>query len=258
MHDGKAGLAPAFFLAARGPSCEDPIPMHLVVLHGANGGSVEIEPLRRALGDYFEVTAPDWLGHGGRPVPKDIDVASLAADFIAWMDGRGIERAWIAGYSLGGLIGLYMARHFPGRVEGVMALASKVMLDAPTIKYWTYLAGVGRLEGSERAMQLEKTHAPNDWRDVARLNQRFFETLGKAPPLDAQALGEITCPVMLVNGDRDQVVPWSETVAVGKLIARTKLGKFYGLGHPIRLVPVFAVARALDRWVRELRGDAGA
>lgn len=232
--------------------------MHLVLLHGANGGSVEIAPLRAALSDYFEVSAPDWLGHGGRPVPKDIDVPALAADFIDWMDGRGIESAWIAGYSLGGYVAFYMARHFPERVEGVMALASKAILDAPTIKYWTYLAGVGRLEGSERAKQLERTHAPNDWREVARLNQRFFEALGKTPPLDAEALGEIACPVMLVNGDRDQLVPWGETVALGKLIARSKLAKFYGLAHPIRLVPVFSVARALDQWVRELQKEPGA
>ena len=232
--------------------------MHLVLLHGANGGSVEIEPLRIALSDYFEVSTPDWLGHGGRPVPKDIDVPALAADFIDWMDGRGIASAWIAGYSLGGYVALYMARHFPERVEGVMALACKVILDAPTIRYWTYLAGVGRLEGSERAKQLERTHAPNDWRDGARLNQRLFEALGKAPALDEKALGEIACPVMLVNGDRDQLVPWGETVALGKLIARSKLGKFYGLAHPIRLVPVFAVARALHGWVREAREKSGA
>ena len=230
--------------------------MHLVLLHGANGGSVEIEPLRAALSDYFEVSAPDWLGHGGRPLPKDIDVPALAADFIDWMDAHGIERAWIAGYSLGGLIGLYMARHIPGRVQGVMALASKVIPDAPSIKHWTYLASVARLEGSERAKQLEKTHAPNDWRDVARMNQRFFESLGKAPPLDAEALGKIACPVMLVNGDRDQLVSWDETVALGKLIPRSKVVKFYGLAHPMRLVPVFAVARALGEWRKTAAGES--
>jgi|SRR5687768_9915818 len=232
--------------------------MHLVLLHGANGGSVEIEPLRAALSDYFEVSAPDWLGHGGRPVPKDIDVPALAADFIDGMNRRGIERAWIAGYSVGGYIALYMARRFPERVQGVMALATKAILDAPTIRHWTYLAGVGRLEASERARQLERTHAPNDWRDVARLNQRFFEALGKDPPLDARALGGIACPVMLVNGDRDQLVPWRETVSLGKLIARSKLVKFYGLAHPLRLVPLFAVARALDQWMRELQAQPGA
>jgi pimeloyl-ACP methyl ester carboxylesterase len=231
--------------------------MHLVLLHGANGGSVEIAPLRAALDDYFEVCAPDWLGHGGRPVPKDIDVPALAADFIDCMDGRGIGSAWIAGYSLGGYVALYMARHFPDRVEGVMTLASKAILDEATIKYWTYLAGVARLEASERAKQLQKTHAPNDWRDVARLNQRFFEALGKKPPLDTEALTAIACPVMLVNGDRDQLVPWAETAALGKLIPRAKLAKFYGLAHPIRLVPVFAVARALDRWARELQEEPG-
>ncbi|HYC38554.1 MAG TPA: alpha/beta fold hydrolase [Usitatibacter sp.] len=227
----------------------------LVLLHGANGGSAEIEPLRAALSDYFEVSAPDWLGHGGRPLPPDIDMPSLAADFIDWMDGHGIESAWIAGYSLGGSIALYLARHYPERVDGVMALAAKVVFDAPTLKHWTYLASVGRLEGSERAKQLEKTHAPNDWRDVARMNQRFFEALAKSPPLDAKALGEIACPVMLANANRDQIVPWGETLALGKLIPRSKLVMFYGLAHPIRVVPVFSVARALDQWVRELQKE---
>lgn len=232
--------------------------MHLVLLHGANGGSVEIEPMRAALGDYFEVSAPDWLGHGGRPVPKDIDVPALAADFLGWMDGRGIGSAWIAGYSVGGYVALYMARHFPARVEGVMALATKAILDAPTIKHWIHLASVGRLEGTERAQQLEKTHAPNDWRDVARLNQRFFAALAEEPPLDAVALGEIARPVMLVNGDTDKLVPWGETAELGKVIPRSKLVKFYGFAHPMQLVPVFAVARALGEWARALQEETGA
>lgn len=232
--------------------------MHLVLLHGANGGSVGIEPLRAALGDYFEVSVPDWLGHGGRPLPKDIDVPALAADFLGWMDGSGIESAWIGGYSVSGYVALYMARHFPARVEGVMALATKAILDAPTIRHWIHLASVARLEGTERAKQLEKTHAPNDWRDVACLNQRFFEALGRQPPLDAAALGEIARPVMLVNGDTDKLVPWGETVALGKAIPRSKLVKFYGFAHPIQLVPVFAVARALGQWAREPRKQAGA
>ena len=218
------------------------------VLLIAFGGPERMEDVRPFLDNVLR----------GRPVPKDIGMPALAADFIEWMDGRGIERAWIAGYSVGGYIALYMARHFPERVEGVMALASKAVLDAPTIAHWSYLASVGRLEGSERARQLEKTHAPSDWRDVARLNQRFFEAIGTAPPLGANALGEIACPVMLVNGDRDQLVPWDETVALAKLIPRSKLVKFYGLAHPMRLVPVFAVARALGEWVRELRKEPGA
>src|SRR5688572_23708966 len=156
--------------------------MHLVLLHGANGGSVEIEPLRAALSDYFEVSAPDWLGHGGRPVPKDIDVPALAADFIDGMNRRGIERAWIAGYSVGGYIALYMARRFPERVQGVRRPATKATLDAPTIGHWPSRAGAGRLGGSGRARQLERTHAPNDGRDGGRLNQRFFEAPGKDPP----------------------------------------------------------------------------
>ena len=223
-----------------------------MLLHGANGSSSEIEPLAAALREHFEVFVPDWLGHGGREVPADIDVPALAADFIDAMDGRAIEHAWIAGYSVGGYLALYLAHRFPERVAGVFTLGTKFVHDAKTIAHWTYLASVERLEPRPRAMELARSHAPRDWREVARLNSRFFAGLGRESPLDDDALRAIDCPVMLANSNRDPIVPWEETLATARLLPHNKLVMFYGLAHPLRTVPVGSLAKALGDWV-----DAG-
>lgn len=226
-------------------------PPQVVVIHGANGSAAEIEPLSAALRPYAEVAAPDLIGHGGRPVPELFTLRELADDVVRWLDARGIRRAFLVGYSVGGLVALLIARHFPQHVAGVCCIATKTVIDEATVGHWTYLASVERLgrPGNPRAAQLEKTHAPQDWRDVARANQRFFAELGRAPPIDAAALGAIRAPVMLVSSNRDPLVPWAETLALARLIPGSKLVMFYGLAHPIAQVPVHSVARVIHDWI---------
>ena len=48
--------------------------------------------------------------------------------------------------------------------------------------------------GRSAPSQRERTHAPKTGRTLAPAWTTFFETLGKAPPLDAEALGEIAIP----------------------------------------------------------------
>jgi hypothetical protein len=47
------------------------------------------------------------------------------------------------------------------------------------------------------------------------------------------------------------LVPWQETLDLGRRIPGAKLAMFYGLGHPIARVPVERVAAAIDGWMRE-------
>ena len=227
----------------------------VVVLHGANGSAAEIEPLSAALRAFAPVFTPNLPGHGGRPVPQRMSIADHAADVLAAIEAERIDRPFIVGYSLGGLVGMYLARHHPERVRGVCAVGTKVVFDAATVKHWTYLVDPARLgrPGNPRAGQLEKTHAPQDWRAVAMANSRLFEDLGRAPPLDDAAIGAISVPLMLANSNRDQIVPWAETLAIRKLVPASKLVMFYGLAHPITVVPVHSLAPMIDAWMKEMR-----
>ena len=224
----------------------------VVLIHGALGCSAEIEPLTAAFRPYGEVRAPNLVGHGGRPVPERLSIRDHAEDLIAYLDREGIERAFFVGYSLGGYIALYLARHFPGRVQGASTIAAKLVFDAGTVKHWTHLADPDRLRANGRALVHEKNHAPQDWVAVARANSRLFADLGHEPQLRNEDLAAISVPVMIVASDRDQIAPWAETRAIGKLIPASEIAMFYGAAHPLAAVPVLPVARTIAAWMEKV------
>jgi len=224
----------------------------VLVLHGSNGSAAEMEPLTAALRAYVpDARAIDLLGHGGRPVPERFSTRAFAEDVVAWLDRERIDRTTVLGYSTGGYLALYLARHFPERIERAVALATKYVFDASSIAHWVHLAQPERLKlrGGPRLANLQRFHAPQSWEAVTLANARYFEDLGREPPLSDRDLGSIRPRVMLVSSDRDQLVPWKEMLDLRRLIPGCHLAMFYGGAHPIAAVPVMGVARAIGQWV---------
>ena len=221
----------------------------MILLHGAMGCTAEIEPLAAAFRHYTDVTAPNLLGHGGRPIPERLDIGAMARDVVDQCDHAGIGRTFVAGYSLGATLALYLARHFPDRFAGAIALAPKVVFDAQTVSHWTHLADPDRLRRNGRALAHEKNHAPQDWVELTRVNIALFQELGEHPPLGDSDLAAIAIPVMIVSSDRDPLVPWDEAKAIAKGIAGSHLAMFYGASHPLAAVPVHPIARTVSAWM---------
>jgi pimeloyl-ACP methyl ester carboxylesterase len=228
----------------------------MIFLHGANSAGLELKPFVEAMKPYAAVRTPDWLGHGGRPIPEHITLRSLADDIVAWMDREGLEREVIGGYSLGGTLALVAARHHPGRFKGVVAMASKHLFDAATVERWKYLASPERVERirfpwGTRVEELTRLHAPNHWKDVLAANCRLFDHLGLEAPLSHDDLRAIQAPVIIVSSNLDQIVPWEETMALGRALAKPHIAMFHGAAHPLTSTPLGPIARTLDAWMRD-------
>jgi pimeloyl-ACP methyl ester carboxylesterase len=91
----------------------------LVLLHGAFG-TIEscFAGLLPVLADHFEVIAVELQGHGRtRDVDRPLTYDGMAADIGALLDGFGIERAHVVGYSLGGAVALLLALDRPDLVD---------------------------------------------------------------------------------------------------------------------------------------------
>ena len=202
---------------------------------------------------------PNMLAHGGRPVPKHITIEDLATDIIAYMDEQHLSHAYVFGYSSGACLALYLARHFPERFDGVCTLAAKYVFDPKTVAHWMYLTNPERLgrPGNKRAAELAETHAPQDWVEVTNSNRRLFEEYGLNPPLLEKDLRAIPIPALLFSSDKDQLVPLSETLALGKLIADSRVVTFAGQAHPLSIVPLTTMARTMCDWISEIE-DRGA
>jgi 3-oxoadipate enol-lactonase len=65
---------------------------------------------------HYRVLRYDTRGHGRSALPSSsFGMRELAEDVIAIMDHAGIERAHFCGLSMGGMTGMYLARHHAGR-----------------------------------------------------------------------------------------------------------------------------------------------
>ncbi|MBN9620419.1 MAG: alpha/beta fold hydrolase, partial [Actinobacteria bacterium] len=100
--------------------------------------------LAPALAERFRLIRIETRGHGGSPTPPatgPVTLADLAADVLAVLDELGVNRAHVAGLSLGGLTALWLAAHAPHRVGRIAVLCAAI--DQPRQKWQDRAAAVG-------------------------------------------------------------------------------------------------------------------
>jgi 3-oxoadipate enol-lactonase/4-carboxymuconolactone decarboxylase len=78
----------------------------------------------------LHVVRMDTRGHGRSDAPSgDYSLQELADDAIAVLDDAGLERAAVAGVSLGGMIAMTMALDHPHRVSALIPVCTSATMD---------------------------------------------------------------------------------------------------------------------------------
>jgi pimeloyl-ACP methyl ester carboxylesterase len=97
----------------------------VVLLHGRNFPSSYWAPVIRTLSDAgYRVVVPDQIGFGKSSKPSaDLHFDTLARNTIALLDHLQIAKADIVAHSLGGMLGVRIARAFPDRVAHLLLTA---------------------------------------------------------------------------------------------------------------------------------------
>ena len=95
----------------------------LIFLAGYANTPHFFDSLAKTFTNRFHVLGLTRRGHGESEQPKSsYDIATLAADILAFMDALGIERAVLAGHSFAGREMMYLATHRPDRLSGLVFL----------------------------------------------------------------------------------------------------------------------------------------
>jgi pimeloyl-ACP methyl ester carboxylesterase len=102
----------------------------VVLLHGRNFPSSYWAPEIKILNDAgYRVVVPDQIGFGKSSKPSgDLHFDTLARNTIALLDHLGIAKAEIVAHSLGGMLGVRIARAYPDRVAHLL-LAAPIGLE---------------------------------------------------------------------------------------------------------------------------------
>jgi pimeloyl-ACP methyl ester carboxylesterase len=220
----------------------------LVCLHGFTDTWRTWELVLGALERHHEVLAPTLPGHaGGPPLQGEVDDALIADAIERAMDDAGFETAHIVGNSLGGYVALQLATR--GRARSVVAFApaggwaegdtqpapragtrqslkdtlalQAQMHDQAKVAAPHAEAIMASAEGRRRATRLIATnfeHIPAEL--LAHQLLGVAGCSGARPMIEYALRGgyaldaqKITCPVRIVWGTDDRLLPWPSAAA---------------------------------------------
>jgi pimeloyl-ACP methyl ester carboxylesterase len=210
----------------------------LVCLHGFIDTWRTWELVLPALETHHDVLAVTLAGHaGGPPIDGEITAGALAGAVERAMDAAGFETAHVVGNSLGGYLALELAAR--GRAETVVALAPAGGWERGDASYQDTLrlqaamhdtlkgvaphahAVLASPEGRRRATQHIATrfeHIPAELIAHQMLgaascdaSHALIDAAARMDwSLDAQS---IACPVRIVWGTDDRLLPWPSAAA---------------------------------------------
>ncbi len=172
-----------------------------------------------ALAGPYRVLRYDTRGHGGSPVvagPATIE--ALADDLAGLLDALQVERAHVVGLSLGGMTAQSLAARRPGRVHGLVLMATAAYMPDG----WDARAATVRAQGMGAIVDAVLTRwftpgfrashpemvAPHRERFVAMDPEGYAACCAAIGAMDLRpSNAAITAPTLIVAGADDPATP---------------------------------------------------
>ena len=167
----------------------------LILLHG-NGESCEyFKNQIDAFSSRFHVYALDTRGHGKTPRgERPFTIRQFAEDLLGFMDGHGIGRAHLLGFSDGGNIALVFAIRHPERVNRLILNGAN--LNAGGVKRTVQIP-------IELGCRIARLFAGRS--DGARRHAELLGLMVNDPNVPAGELSKITAKTLVIAGTKDMI-----------------------------------------------------
>ncbi len=120
----------------------------VLVLSNSLGSTLAMwDPQADALAGRFRLVRYDIRGHGASPAPPGpYSLDDVGADLVALLDRLGVERAHVAGLSLGGMTAMWLGVNAPARLDRLVLLCTSARLGPPAM--WAERAATVREQGT--------------------------------------------------------------------------------------------------------------
>jgi pimeloyl-ACP methyl ester carboxylesterase len=258
----------------------------LLLVHGGPGtyDHSYFKPWFGQLAADLQVVYLDLRGHGRSDWPDatDFSFEQCADDVRAFCDAVGLERPVVLGHSMGGFVAMLCGSRHPGHASGLIVVGTNARFDLERL-----VEGVRAVTGTAAADVARRSYSGDQVSDEEWAG--VFAAFGPHVPtaevlarrrrnLEVSAVGmdllrsfdcrhelaAVTCPVLVIAGQRDGVMPISAgqeivdwlPAGIGELVVLPDAGHFPWLDTP---GPFFArisefASRVTER-DRRLGGD---
>ncbi|MEU5434489.1 alpha/beta hydrolase [Streptomyces sp. NPDC020719] len=244
----------------------------VVLLHALSLDSSMWDAQRYALERRgHPVVAPDQRGFGTSPLgdgPPSLD--TVADDLARDLDRRGIDRAVLAGVSMGGYVAMEFLRRHPGRALGLALMSTRAEADdeaaragregfaalmadpakARAVIESTAPRLVGATTHSERPQVQARLRAALAGVSPAALAWTQRAIAARADATDVLRATDI--PAVVITGAEDELVSSADARAMAEALPRGRQVVIPGSGHLPPLEAPAATLAELDALIAEV------
>ncbi|MDD5367702.1 MAG: alpha/beta fold hydrolase [Anaerolineaceae bacterium] len=215
----------------------------LVLIHGFPLERVIWEPMIPLIRKDVRVISPDLRGFGRSEATRGVSGMRLLADDIAGLlDHLKIDRAVIAGHSMGGYVALAFAQAYPGRISALGMIASQSIADTPEKRAGRYAqAEAVTRSGAQSVADSMASKLTGDPNLQAKLYDLILHTNPDGIVAALKGMGErgdsvgflsdITVPAAVIHGCHDVLIPIERARETAAGIPRAILTEIPQAGH---------------------------
>lgn len=216
----------------------------VVLVHGIGASSRYFEPLARELSRDHSVYCIELPGHAGLDRPREpLTMAGYGAAVAAALRQAGIEDALLAGHSMGCQVVVEAALADP-------SLVASLLLLAPTVNRAERSIAAQAFRLAQDTVHEEMAVNRIVFTDYLRAGPRWYlRTLRRM--MDhrmEERLAHVQCPVAVISGSRDPIVPRSWLLRLEQAREGVVLGEVPAAPH----VLMWTHPSQTAEWVRKL------
>jgi len=181
------------------------VPLLLLSGGGISRSIKDFEKCIPSLSEHFRIIAPDTPGQGKSEQLDSMSYEILTNCMSGLLDSLKMDSAYVMGWSDGGIVGILLAEKRPDKVRKVIAVgANNGLKPAIPPNYSPEPMPIDEwAKHNKEAIEEYVRILPRDWRRLVNdLNTMWYadEYFSKS------IYGRITIPVMIVLGDRDDII----------------------------------------------------
>jgi len=229
----------------------------IILIHGFLYHTVMWEKNIDALAEKFKVYAIDLWGWGysERLKEKEYSFERYGKQIVGFMDALNIKKATLVGQSMGGGISVYVAAHYPERVDRL------ILVDPAVIPYPMTTIGkiyqfpfIGEFMNAIPGNALMENNIKTIWfYDKNKVTEEYtkevlqplcikgsnagamyiLRNVLKEPYVEREAnlLAKMNKPILIIHGREDKAIPLDRSKALNDLWKGSKLVIFDKAGH---------------------------
>ncbi len=218
----------------------------------------------------FRVMTVDNIGTGRSDrMRRPLSLRAMASHVIGAMDAAGVDRAYLVGLSMGGMVAQHVALTYPDRLDGLVLMATTPGIihgGLPTLRALRSLLRVSfgrrndRVAARELVADLILSRGSRElaeaviervtpaYRAAPTTTESFvYQLLACALHSTGRDLRRIRTPTIVVTGDDDIVMGRRSSRFLASRIPNAHLEIVPGCGHGINFTHPETVARAIAR-----------